>query len=205
MATVGSECDILDSTALATTANVTMAWRDRSAAENGSRASSSGIQWLTSNVVDVEGVPSGTVFAMEISFDDGINTALEHPATPTTIQDSYLAKLVTTGSVSVWENAALTLTSGSLAQTAVADTLSDFLADEYAAHPSVAHDVVLAELAGSWGVNLNRGGVGSSWAIVNSDGQYAVVSVPEPSTVMLLAAGAICLLANQTRRRRKKA
>ena len=33
-----------------------------------------GDQWLTSDVVDIEGVPSDLTFAMQMSFDDGINT-----------------------------------------------------------------------------------------------------------------------------------
>jgi hypothetical protein len=205
--TVGSQCDILDSTALTTTANVSMSWRNRNAVENGSLVLSAteklppGVKWLVSDVVDVAGIPSGTTYAMEMTFDDGINSVLEGTSRPTTISGSYLAKLVTTGSVSVWENAALTLVPGGLAETGVADTLTDFLATEYADHPGLTHDELLADLAGSWGVDLVPGGVGTSWAILNNGGgEFAVV--PEPSTFALLGAGIVVLLLYRARRRR---
>jgi hypothetical protein len=205
-ATVGSQCDILDSTALSGNSTVTMAWRNRNSVENGTMASSpteqlpSGVQWLTSDVVEIAGVPSSTTYAMEMSFDDGINNVLDSGAVAA-VTGSYLAKMVTTGSVSTWVNAALASTSGSLAQTGVADTLSDFLANEYASHTNLTHDQLLTALAGSWGVSVVPGGVGSSWAIINGGGgDFAVV--PEPSTFALLGAGFVGLIAYRVRRQK---
>jgi len=211
--TVGSQCDILDSTMLSTSASITMAWRSRNTVENGSMTQSSteqlppGVQWLTSDVVGIAGVPQGTTYALEMSFDDSINVLLDHPAgRPTTIAGSYLAEMVTAGSVSTWVNAALVSTAGSLAQSGVADSLTDFLANEYAAHSQMTHDEVLAALAGSWGVSLpaTPGGKGTSWAIVNNGGgDFAVV--PEPSTFALLGAGIAGLFVYRARRKLRTA
>ena len=156
--TVGSECDILASTPLSSSATVSMAWRNRNNYENGATGVHQsifpqGIWNLSSDVVDIEGVPTGAAYAMEMSFDDGINTFLDGNRT-TTLTGAYVAKLVTSGTASMWENAALTVSAGSLAQTAVADNLTNFLATEYATYESAPYnltqDQILASLVGSW-------------------------------------------------------
>jgi hypothetical protein len=206
---VGSQCDILDSTALSSSSTVTMAWRARNSNENGITGVHQpifpqGIWNLSSDVVDIENVPSATSFAMEMSFQDDINTALDG-GLPSTVAGTYLAKWnPSAGTAGQWVNAASTVTPGSLAVTGVADTLSDFLAQEYAAHPGIPHDQLLADLVGSWGVAFNTNpstpGVGTSWAIVNNgDGQFAVV--PEPSTLALLGASLAGFLAYRFRRK----
>ena len=78
--TVGSQCDILASTRSAAVRTY-HGWRSRNNSENGSGLASSetfppGVQWLASDVVDIEGVPSNTTFAMQTSFADGINSYL---------------------------------------------------------------------------------------------------------------------------------
>ena len=66
-----------------------------------------GVQWLTSDVVEIEGVPSGTTYAMEMSFDDGINTVLDHPPDAGSRCRFLYRQNGHHGPVSTWENAAL--------------------------------------------------------------------------------------------------
>ena len=55
-----------------------------------------GVQWLTSDVVDIEGLPaSGLTYAMQMSFDEGINSVYRTFAA-TAVAGSYIAKLVGT-------------------------------------------------------------------------------------------------------------
>ena len=42
----------------------------------------SGVQWLASDVVDIPGVPSDLTYAMEMSYDDRINTTLDSDGLP---------------------------------------------------------------------------------------------------------------------------
>ena len=93
------------------TTAITTKWSDRRPSVDFPQ----GIWNLSSDVVDIEGVPTGTAYAMEMSFDDGINTFLDGNRT-TTLTGAYVAKLVTSGTASMWENAALTVSAGSLAQ-----------------------------------------------------------------------------------------
>ncbi len=204
--TVGTQCQILDSTALPTSTTVGMAWRNRNASENGSFTSSaeslpSGVQWLTSDVVQVTGVPSGTVYAMEMSFDDSINNELDNNATAT-VAGSYIGQLLGTS----WKNAA-SASSGSLASQfqGVSESLQTFLANEYSnlGSQGMTHDQILQALAGSWGVQINGvGQVDQSWAILTGDGNadtFAVV--PEPSTLALLGAGLAGVFVYRIRRK----
>ena len=209
--TVGSQCQILDSTALTGgSATVSMAWRNRNASENGSFTSSaetlpSGAKWLTSDVVQIAGVPSGTVYAMEMSFDDSINNQLDNNGTAT-VAGSFVGQLVGT----TWKNAALA-SSGSLASQfqGVSESLQTFLASEYSTLGSqgMSHDQILQALAGSWGVDLSNGfgQVNQSWAILTSDGNadtFAVV--PEPSTLALLGAGLAVVFVYRIRRKNSR-
>ncbi len=214
---VGSECSILASTALSSSTTVTMAWRARDNDENGSAfipgagtASSNwskvlpkGTQWLASDVDDIEGIPTDTTFAMQMSYDDDINTLLDH-GTTTTVSGAYIAKLVNGINGAVWENAVLANSnSGADAQTPAnnpaissgTESLATFLGDYY-----LNGDYTLNQLAGSWGVDLANH---QSWAIVNGGGgQFAVVS--EPSTCVLLGAGVTGLFVYRVRRKARK-
>jgi hypothetical protein len=194
--TVGSQCDILDSGVLAASTTVTMSWRNRDNAENGSFIDPSwstklpaAVQWLASDVVNIGGVPSGAAFAMQMSYDDRINAFIDGPSHTPSIEGSYLAKFV----AGKWENAVFNnTTTGANAQTKVGMSLSDFLIAEYSAGRT------LDQLIGSWGVDLTNQ---QAWAIVNNGGgEYAVV--PEPSTAVLLAAGLIGLIAYRRRKLR---
>jgi hypothetical protein len=198
---VGSECDILASTALGSSATVTEAWRSRNNYENhvafgqGSEQLPSGVQWLTSDVVDIEGVPNNVAFAMQMTFEDGINSYVE-PSQTTSVSNAYIAKLVG----NQWKTPSQYTTSGGSAVQAYAGSLADFLTQYY-------NGSNLAALAGSWGADLsNPGGLETSWVILSTaasgatGGQFAVV--PEPSTFVLLGAGVVGLFAYRVRRKR---
>jgi len=196
--TVGSQCDIVASTVASSSGNVTMAWRARNNYENhvalgqGAEQLPNGVQWLTSDVVDIEGLPaSGLTYAMQMSYDDGINSYIE-PSVPTAIDGSYIGKLVG----NQWETPAQYTTKGSAVTPAMqgyAGSLTAFLAQYYTGSN-------LGNLAGSWGVDLNNR---ESWVIVNSGGgQFAVV--PEPSTCALLGAGIAVLLVYRARRNARR-
>jgi hypothetical protein len=216
--TVGSQCDIFADPSMSGSYNVTMSWRARNADENGSAfvngnpASTNwptvlpaGVPALTSDVVEIGGLPSGVAYALQISYDDRINTFLNGSTGSATVQDSYVVKQVTNSSGDVmWENAVLdNTTSGSQAQTAVAMPLNNVydssgnLVEEGFLNMEYAQGYTLSQLVGSWGVDLADQ---QAWAIVNSGGgDFAVV--PEPSTFVLLGAAAAGLLVYRLRRR----
>ncbi len=201
---VGSEADILASTMLAASTTISMAWRARDNAENGSFLDPSyktilpaGVKWLASDVVDIEGVGAASTagdptFAMQMSYDDGINTFLGGPPDTASVAGSYIAKLVN----GKWENAVLAdSTTGAYAVTGGTGSLTAFLQQYY-----VDDGYTLQELAGSWGVDLADQ---ESWAIINcGSGDFAVV--PEPSTFALLGAGAAGLFWYRIRRKKHR-
>ncbi len=219
--TVGSECEIFADPAMSASYNVTMSWRARNADENGSAfvngntASTNwsnvlpaGVPALTSDVVEINGLPSGQAYAMQISYDDRINTFLNGSTGSATVQDSYVVKRVTDSSGDVtWENAVLDdTTTGSLAQTAVDMPLNNVygsngdLLEEGFLNMEYAQGVSLSQLVGSWGVDLTNH---EAWSIVdNGGGDFAVV--PEPSTFALMGTAAAGLLVYRLRRRRRQ-
>ena len=167
-----------------------------------------GIWNLSSDVVDIEGIPEGggannynTTFAMQMSFDDGINMAMDGNQT-TTLSGAYIAKWNSSANMwqAPWQYVTTPGSNAYMGGTAgFAGSLSEFLSDYYTGSN-------LASLVGSWGADLsNPGGVESSWVIVNSNGQFAVV--PEPSTLALLGAvgGGVVLWSRRKRRLRLKA
>lgn len=212
--TVGSECDIFADPAMSGSYAVTMAWRARNADENGSAfinglqpstSSASvlpaGVPALTSDVVELGGLPSGLAYAMQISYDDRINTFLNGSTGSATVQDTYVVKDVS----GTWENAVLSdTTTGSLAQTAVNmplenvyDSSGNLVAEGFL-NMELAQGNTLSQLVGSWGVDLTNQ---EAWAIVdNGSGDFAVV--PEPSTLALFGAAAAGLWVYRVRRRK---
>jgi hypothetical protein len=196
---------------------VTMAWRGRDADENGSafiNGNLASTNWasvlpagvpVTSDIVEIGGLSSGVAFAMQVSYDDRINTFLNGSSGSATLQDTYLVKLVTDANGnSKWENAVLDDTAtGADAVTGWSGPLQNvydsngnlvtegFLETEY------AKGYTLDQLAGSSGVDLTNH---EAWAVLdNAGGDFAVV--PEPSTFALLGAAAAVLLAYRLRRR----
>ena len=218
--TVGSECDIFADPTMSGSYSVTMTWRARNADENGSafiNGNSASTNWskvlpagvpaLTSDVVELGGLPSGLAVAMQISYDDRINTFLNGSTGSATVQDTYLVKQVGPTGNTVWENAVLAdTTTGSQAQTAVNMPLENVydssgnLVTEGFLNMELAQGYTLSQLVGSWGVDLTNH---EAWSIVDSgSGNFAVV--PEPSTVALLGTAAAGLLVYRLRRRSRQ-
>jgi hypothetical protein len=207
---VGSEAEILDSTTVGSNTTVSMAWRQRNAYESGNSSVApaggtlpTGTRWLTSDVVKLGISPASTsaspvIYAMQMSFDNGINQQLDHGATALQeFNDNslYLAQLTATG----WQNAVagdLSL-AGANAQTHVNDSLADFLNSRLQGLSGGLADQMLRSLVGSWGVDTTND---EAWAIIDHAGTMAVV--PEPATVLLLlSAGGVMLSYRRWRRR----
>jgi hypothetical protein len=213
--TVGSEAMIVSSTPLASDATVTMQWRKRTPGE----AHAYGVvdptlpsecSWLASDVVKIGGIASSVDYALQMSFDNRINLALNMGGSlATDYPGLFLAQYNTT--TSHWVKASDMVTAGSYAEKGVFESFSDFLAGAYSAHPTLT----LADLLGSWGVDpsTTSTGTGHSWAIVQGSGIFAVDpdpsaagmigAVPEPSAlVLMISAVAVFLLGYGIMRRR---
>jgi len=212
---VGSAAEILDSTTLGANTTVSMAWRQRNAYESGNSsvappggALPTGTRWLTSDVVKLGISPAAAsaspmVYAMQMSFDNGINGQLDNGASALQEFNNnslYLAQLIPASGMNPggWENAVLgdTLTAGINAKTHVNDSLADFLNQKLAGLTGSAADAMLRTLVGSWGVDTTND---EAWAIIDHAGTMAVV--PEPATVLLLlSAGGVMLWYRRRRR-----
>ncbi|MGD0897240.1 MAG: PEP-CTERM sorting domain-containing protein [Thermoguttaceae bacterium] len=220
---VGSEAQILTSTAVPADTTVSMAWRPRTSQESSQSPSTGllppGVKWLTSDVVRVGGIPAsasngGTMaYAMQMSFDSRINDLLDGSLGlsgtalslaefgPDAAHSSlYLAEFVG----SSWQNAVTANQAAGAYVLAfpattihVNDSLSDFLTNQFSLHGQ--SDTTLEGLVGSWGVDITNN---QAWAIVNHAGTFAVV--PEPTTlVLLISAGAGAAGYVRWRRRRR--
>jgi hypothetical protein len=215
---VGSEADILASTALAANATISMQWRQRSPGEAKSPTAAAGTTlphgaWLASDVVQIGGATSGVSYALQMTFDNRINLALGGSAYDNLANEcSNLDMVELNTATNQWVNAATTGALGVDAQQGVSESLSAFL---------VNHSTdTLAQLQGSWGVDptATNQGIGHSWAIVAGGGSgvfavdpsslaamsgsnfIATSLVPEPSSLALLIAAALGLLALGFRR-----
>lgn len=221
---VGSEAEIVTSTPIATDATVTMQWRKRLATEAhdpsaGTSTTLPSGAWLASDVVKIGGVASDVTYALQMSFDNRINLAIDGPVNGTVeneLPGLYVAQFDTTANQ--WVNAALSGGVGAGAQQGVLSSLSDFLVDN--------STTPFSDLLGSWGVDplTSSTGIGHSWAIVAGGGSgiFAVdpnhsatltaiestfvgvsvgSAVPEPSGLALAIAAAAALLGYALRRR----
>jgi probable HAF family extracellular repeat protein len=203
---VGSEAEIVTSTALATNSAISMQWRTRSQAEAKYKASSASTlptgAWLCSDVVKINGITSDVSYALQMSFDNRINIALGGAAYYNDLagQVSKLYLMQFDNSANKWVNAATSGMIGADAEQGVFSSLSSFLAT----HSSSS----LAELQGSWGVDptTSATGLGHAWAIVagGGSGVFAVdpTVVPEPSSIALLIAAGVAALGYAWRRSR---
>jgi hypothetical protein len=206
---VGSEAEILDSTTVGSNTTVSMAWRQRNAYESGNSsvapaggALPAGSRWLTSDVVKLGISPapssaSPVIYAMQMSFDNGINAQFDKGATAEQEFENnslYLAQLTATG----WQNAVagdLSL-AGANAQIHMPESLAEFLNSYLQGLSGAQADQMLRSLVGSWGVDTTND---EAWAIIDHAGTMAVV--PEPATVLLLlSAGGVMLWYRRRRR-----
>ena len=163
-----------------------MQWRARAANERKATksthlpiaSSSQSEDWLTSDVVKIGGIAASTAYALQMSFDNRINVALDgQTAGQAELKRMKIAEL---NSANQW---ATVVTNSKFHD----ESLQDFLAANAGKS--------LVTLEGNWGVDpssaTNPQGRGKSWAIVHGSGVFAVV--PEPATMLLLlscAAGA---------------
>jgi hypothetical protein len=222
---VGSQLDILDSTAVANPTTVSMAWRARTALEGGQYTGGgtlvNGIKWLTSDVAKVTGLALGATasngspmaYAMQMSFDSRINDVLDgslalHGTALSLAEFNgnslYLAQL---NAGNQWVNAVTLDSAGLFVQNNSASTthlnepLLAFLTTELNNTSNPAHgsgpDAILQSLIGSWGVDIQTN---HAWAILDHAGTMAVV--PEPATIVMLLSGATGLVVYLRRRKR---
>jgi hypothetical protein len=203
---VGTETDIIQSDVLPSGGTISMAYRARNNDENGNIANDgntklpAGVQWLTSDVVNINGLPSKTAIAVQMTFNPNINTYNEADSPPASVEGTYLLELE--GSNWVRATSQVIPTANDKAFTAVNDTLYDFLTTyESTKNPLTGVDYTLDDLVGSWGVDTVND---ESWAILNQ-GDVTLAVAPEPGTLALLAAGGISLFAWRMTRRRASA
>lgn len=234
---VGSEAEIVASTALPAATDVSMTWRARTKGEahatksttsptvglpvNDPSLSETNGKWLTSDVVKVGFTAAGgtatvaapAVYAMQMTFDNRINMALEPAGTDASVTAEHdalrLAQLNTT--TNKWTDP-----TGNPLQSEPETHLSlaAFLASKIGTAGGSTGTVTLADLVGSWGVDDNpvspshpfgvsTTGKGYSWAIVAGGGSGIFAVVPEPGTLALLISGGLGLVVFGVRRMRK--
>mgnify|MGYP002346956449 CR=1 FL=1 len=180
---VGSEATIVDSTALASDATVSMQWRRRTQTEahyqNRTDPALPDGGWLASDVVKIDGIADSVAYALQMTFDNRINLAIDGPVDGTVANEFaagqlYLAEFDT--AANRWLNAASLVTAGAEAELGVLQSLSDFMA----AHVGAS----LFDLQGSWGVDplTNDTGLGYAWVITAGSGIFAVDPSGTPAT-----------------------
>ncbi len=159
---------------------------------------------MTSDVVKVSGLNPAAGYALQMTFDNRINMALDGLTKGTVANELaglYVAERAGPGDTGSWQKVA----AGAHAGDAVyggsghLESLSAFLAANSA--------YTLADLAGSWGVDPSSPdqGTGHSWVIVAGGGSGIFAVVPEPSTLVLIGISAgIGLMAYGLRRRKSK-
>jgi hypothetical protein len=164
---IQSEAIILEANTVAANAQVSMNWRDRTAAEqqNGNPIFANPQVNLGSDVVDLTGVIAGatTLYTLQMNYDD---TGLVNEAQAAAEGFIFLGHL----DAGTWVNA------GDLGLFGAPDL------DGYQA----GTDFVL----GKWGVNTATNTV---WAVVDHSSEFAAV-VPEPASLGVLALGGLALL-----------
>ena len=178
---------------------VSMAWRSPSGPE---LAGAYGHP-LFSDVVNLNGISSGTPYVLQMSYDPNqipFATSYKNPgAAAAAAADGqiYLGYNAGTTAAPMWVNAVDGNTGN------VASPIQNFQGS-YAAFLAQNPSATPANSVGDWGVTINASGDGyTAWAVVNHDAEFAVV--PEPGTLALLAAGFVALGVAYRRRKVAKA
>jgi hypothetical protein len=183
---VGSEAEIVASTARVTGGELSMTWRARTASESMGKKldgvlpltpGTTGAKWLTSDVVKISGTTSSDIYALQMTFDNRINLALDGQTEGQLDKEwtsMWIGQLNTTGTA--WGKAA----TGDLAKVGNYESLADFM--------EANAGKTLAELEGSWGVDK---AAQKSWAIVRGGGSGVFAVVPEPATIVMMLSAAL--------------
>lgn len=180
---IGSEATILDGVNVGSAATiVTMAWRARTAGESAQAP-------LLSDVVDIEGTGSNNPIVVQMSYDPSAIAALvagqnigNAPNAEDFLAASSLLQLTVQNASGTWQSAAgYSIGFESPNGNYVGDV--DYNSSYFT--------------VGDWGVDSTTH---TAWAVVNNGGKYAVSVIPEPSTIVLMALGAVGFVVRRTRR-----
>jgi hypothetical protein len=179
---LGTTATLLEGTnTLSQAAAISMAWRNRATVEKTNQPPlPPWAAYLASDVVDLRGT-QGTTFVLQMDYQ--VSTPVDN---------------LTNGSVcigwfdptnGVWENAA---------ETDLRGVTNDKFYDGSYSSFRQQHAGDLGSLVGWWGIDVTSDLDGEAWAVLDYDGEFAVV--PEPGTIGLLAAGGLGLAAYAWRR-----
>jgi hypothetical protein len=178
---VGSEAEIVASTARVDGGELSMAWRARTQAEAHYKEGpvlpttpGLGPKWLTSDVVKIAGTTANDVFALQMTFDNRINLALDGQT------DGQLDKEWTGMYIGKLNDAGTAWTKGGLAAVGNYESLTAFM--------EANSGKTLEQLEGSWGVDK---AASKSWAIVRGGGSGVFAVVPEPATIVMMLSAAL--------------
>ena len=203
---VGSEASILAASGVeAVDTTISMTWRARTLNEAygvkrtsalPTNISDGAVKWLTSDVVKVGGLSSNNVYALQMTFDNRINLALDGPTAGTLEKEWQGMFVAQMSSDNKWER-----TSKATASTGHMQSLESFLKENAGKS--------LSELEGAWGVDVAGAKAdarqrGNSWAIVRGGGSGVFAVVPEPATVVMMLSAVLGALAYGWRRLSRK-
>jgi hypothetical protein len=187
LASLGTQATILyGSNTSASAQTVSMQWRTRTAAE----AAATNATPLVSDVVSVSGMTTSgsqsNPFLLEMTFNPS-NLKYGANSLSTCIANDNIY-IVSNGS-GVWENTVLENSGGTAHYMGLSDP-----------NALSINDTNLSNYLGDYGVWTSASGSDYAWAVVNHNSEFAVI--PEPSTLGLLIAGFLSLIAYAWRKRK---
>jgi hypothetical protein len=188
---LGTQATILYGTNTSASAQtVSMAWRTRTSTE----AAATNTTPLVSDIVNVSGMTTSgdttSPFLLEMTFDpSNLKYGTGSLAACIAKDDIYIVS----NGTGKWENTVLENTGGTAKYMNVSGSLSD---------PTTLGitDSNISSYLGDYGVGKNTDGTYYAWAVVNHNSEFAVI--PEPSTLGLLIAGFLSLIAYAWRKRK---